>query len=100
MAADFWTIHVWTAAPGRETEMADAWQRMAEARLAAMGGGAATLFRVSDDTRAHYTPMHWSSRTAYDEWRAGAGRDGMDAIEAVCSEVTVVPLDVAREVKR
>ena len=100
MAADFWTIHVWTAAPGRESALADAWERMAAARLAAQGGGTSSLFRVSDDARVHYLPMRWESRSVYEAWRNGDGRAAMDAIEAACAAVTVVPLDTAREVRQ
>jgi heme-degrading monooxygenase HmoA len=100
VADDFWTIHVWTAAAGHEDEMADAWERMAAARLDGVSGGTMTLFRVSGDPRVHYTPMHWASRAAYEAWRAGAGGEGMDAVEAACETVEVVPLETARVVQR
>jgi heme-degrading monooxygenase HmoA len=100
MAGDFWTIHVWTAAAGHEDEMAEAWEHMANARLDGMGGGTMSLFRVSGDPRVHYTPMHWASRAAYDVWRAGAGRGGMDAVESACEAVEVVPLETARVARR
>jgi heme-degrading monooxygenase HmoA len=100
MADEFWTIHVWTAAPGREAAMTDAWERMAALRLDGMGAGTMSLFRVSGDPRVHYTPMRWPSRDAYDAWRAGAGADGMNAVEAACSAIEVVPLETARVVER
>ena len=100
VAEEFWTIHVWTARAGRETELEDAWERMARARLADLGGSALSLFRVSDDARVHYTPMRWASRDAYDAWRSGPGRGAMDAVEAHCESVQVVPLDTARVVRR
>ena len=100
MAGDFWTIHVWTAAPGRAAEMADAWERMAQARLDGLGSGTMTLFRVSGEPRMHYTPMRWASRAAYEAWRSGAGADGMNAVEAACSAIEVVPLETARVVQR
>lgn len=100
MAGDFWTIHVWTASPGRESEMEDAWSRMAGARLEAIGGTATSLFRAADEARAYYSPMRWASREAYEAWRNGDGRGGMDAIESACTEVRVIPLDTARTVTR
>lgn len=100
MADDFWTIHVWTASQGRETALADAWERMAQARLDGVGGGTMSLFRVSDAPRVHYTPMRWPSRDAYDEWRAGAGAEAMDAVEAACAAIDMVPLETARVVQR
>lgn len=100
MSSDFWTIHVWTAQPGREAELEDAWSRMAAARLEAIGGSASTLFRVADDPRVYYTPMRWPSRDAFEAWRSGEGRDGVGAVEAACAETRVVPLDTAREVRR
>jgi heme-degrading monooxygenase HmoA len=100
MARDFWTIHVWTATPGREAEVGDAWERMAGTRLDGMGGGARTLFRVACDARVHYTPMSWESREAYDAWRSGKGRAAMDALAAACERVEVVPLETARTVRR
>jgi heme-degrading monooxygenase HmoA len=97
---EFWTIHVWTARPGGEVELADAWERMAQQRLAGSGGSALSLFRVSDDPRVHYTPMRWESRAAYDAWRDGDGRAAMDAVDALCTSVQVVPLDTALVVRR
>lgn len=97
---EFWTIHVWTALAGRQADLEEAWGRMADARLAGVGGSALSLFRVSDDARVHYTPMRWASRQAYDSWRDGEGRGAMDAVEALCESVQVVPLDTARVVRR
>jgi heme-degrading monooxygenase HmoA len=92
MSDGFWTIHVWTATSGRELELADAWERM----VSAHHDGSATLYRVSDDPRVHYTPMRWDSREAYELWRGGPARDAVDAVEAACDDVKVVPLDVVR----
>jgi len=74
MAGDVYTHALWKAKPGREQDLIDAWQGLADAFLSLPNPpGRGTLIQSVDDPTVFYSFGPWPSMEAVDAMRADPG---------------------------
>jgi heme-degrading monooxygenase HmoA len=88
--ADLWTVHRWWVPADVEGCFVQAWSALAEMLVAEGPMESVSLFADADEPRVRWTPLRWSSRTAWRAWRADARHRAVeDAMSALCDGARV-----------